>query len=69
MDALEHGVNVAVVFTTRRGDALPATWNGFSVIDGDLHDCRFLDPTAVVVGLRAKGTAKEEQSPFVVLVA
>jgi hypothetical protein len=69
MDALEHGVNVAVVFTTRRGDALPATWNGLSVIDGDLHDCRFLYPTGVVVGLRAKGTAKDAQSPFVVLAA
>jgi hypothetical protein len=61
--------HVAVVFTKRRGDALPATWNGLSVIDGDLHDCRFLDPTGVVVGLRAKETAKEAQSPFVVLAA
>jgi len=69
VEALQHGVNVAVVFTTPRGDALPATWNGYPVIDGDQHDCRFLDPTAVVVGLRAKGSAKGSRSPFVVLAA
>ena len=69
LDALRHGVDIAVVFTTRRGEALPETWNGFPVIDGDLHDCRFLDPKGVVVGLRAKGVAKGSQSPFVVLAA
>jgi hypothetical protein len=69
LDALQHRVNVAVVFSTRRGHALPETWNGFPVIDGDLHDCRFLDPKGVVVGLRAKGMAKGSQSPFVVLAA
>jgi hypothetical protein len=68
-EALEHGINVAVVFTTRRGEALPETWNGFPVIDGDLHDCRFLDPKGVVVGLRAKGAAKGSPSPFVVVAA
>lgn len=69
IDTLRHGINVAVVFTTRRGEALPETWKGFPVIDGDLHDCRFLDPKGVVVGLRAKGMAKGSQSPFVVLAA
>jgi hypothetical protein len=69
MESLQHGINVAVVFTTRRGESLPQTWNGFPVIDGDLHDCRFLEPKGVVVGLRAKGMAKGSQSPFVVLVA
>jgi len=69
LEALQHGVNVAVVFTTPRGQALPKTWNGYSVIDGDLHDCRFLDPTGVVVGLRAKGVAKDSRSKFVVVAA
>ena len=69
LEALRHGVNVAVVFTTRRGEALPETWNRFPVKDGDSHDCRFLDPTGVVVGLRAKGMAKGSQSPFVVVAA
>ena len=57
------------MFSTHRGDALPGTWHGFPVIDGDLHDCRFLDPKGVVVGLRAKGGGKGSQSPFVVLAA
>jgi hypothetical protein len=68
-EALRHAINVAVVFTTRRREALPETWNGFPVIDGDSHDCRFMDPQGVVVGLRAKGIAKGSQSSFVVLEA
>lgn len=51
MKALEHGVNVAVVF---RG-AKPAKWHGVRVIDGDQHDLRFLDPQGVIIGLREKG--------------
>lgn len=46
--------NVAVVFH----EELPVTYWGYPVIDGDTHDFRFLDPDGVVVGLRAKGTAK-----------
>jgi hypothetical protein len=68
LEALRHCINVAVVFDTRRGQELPQTWNGFEVIDGDLHDLRFLDSRGVVVGLRAKGEAKKDStSGFVVL--
>jgi hypothetical protein len=65
--ALQHGVNVAVVFTTRRGQELPATWHGYGVIDGDSHDLRFLDVHRVglVIGLRAKGKAKTDVHGFV----
>lgn len=66
--ALAHGVNIAVVFSTRKGQALPATWNGRPVIDGDATDLRFLDPAGVVVGLRAKGAARRDASGFVVKV-
>jgi hypothetical protein len=64
LDLLARGVNVAIVF----GAALPETWNGFAVIDGDLHDLRHLDPRGgVVVGLSPKGNkAKRDQSGFVV---
>ena len=31
--------------------------------------CGFLDPKGVVIGLRAKGDAKKQKSPFVVLAA
>lgn len=61
-EALYHGKNVAVVF-----DALPETFHGFPVIDGDKHDLRHLDPKSVVVGLLPKGSkAKKDQSGFVV---
>lgn len=52
---LSGGGTVAMPFTTRRGEDLPATWQGFTVIDGDESDERRLDPAGVVVGLRAKG--------------
>ena len=40
---------------------------GFTVIDGDDTDLRFLDPQNVVVGLRGKGKAtKGEHGGFVV---
>lgn len=52
---LAAGGNVAMPFTTRRGEALPETWNGYPVIDGDLSDERRSDPPGVIVGLRAKG--------------
>jgi hypothetical protein len=68
---LGRGGNVAVAFSTRKGEALPSTWLGFDVIDGDEHDWRFLDPRSskgVVVGLRAKGAAKRDVSGFVVRV-
>ena len=64
--ALAAGVNIAVVFAVKRNDALPSHHFGARVIDGDLHDLRFLDPRGVVVGLRAKGEAKADTSGFVV---
>jgi hypothetical protein len=64
VEALGRGCNVAVVF----GDGLPVEWHGHSVIDGDLHDLRHLDPRGgVVVGLAPKGNkAKKDDSPFIV---
>ena len=62
LDVLRNGGSVAVVF----GGALPATWNGFEVVNGDESDLRFLDKRGVVVGLKAKGAAKKDTSGFVV---
>lgn len=59
---LASGGNVAVVFWPK----LPKTWLSLPVIDGDLHDARFLDPRGVIVGLSAKGIAREDLSGFVV---
>ena len=66
-DALQHGLNVAVVFNTKKSEALPESWRGFPVIDGDAHDLRFLDAhrLGLIVGLKAKGRAKKNSHGFV----
>lgn len=58
---LRAGGTVAVVF---RG-GLPATWNGFTVVNGDETDVRYMDPRGTVVGLKAKGKARTDTSGFV----
>lgn len=64
VELLGRGVNVAVVFRKE----LPATWNGYTVVDGDTHDLRHLDPKGgYVIGLLPKGSkAKRDTSGFVV---
>lgn len=59
--AIDNGINVAVVFRNK----LPNTFMGRPVINGDETDLRFKDPTGVVVGLKAKGKAKTDNSGFV----
>lgn len=74
MDALEHGVNAAVVFSVAKGEPLPKEWRGYPVINGDNHDLRFLDNLEgegpFVIGLSGKGKArgkgKGTESGFVV---
>jgi len=66
--ALRAGTSVAVVFSTRRGQPLPAAYAGRPVVDGDVSDLRFLDPRGVIVGLRAKGRARKDTSGFVIHV-
>ena len=80
-EALRLGAPVAVVFDVKKGEALPASWGGYPVIDGDVSDARFLDrreagaPTTggYIVGLRFKSarTRDEEarRSSFVVSVS
>ena len=66
--ALNKGCNVAAVFSTKKGFDLPSEYNGKEVIDGDKHDLRFLDKKGVIVGLRAKGPARQDESGFVIHV-
>lgn len=58
---LNNGVNVAVVFDTKRGKELPPHLWGFDIIDGDTHDLRFLNKNqgnlGRIIGLRGKGKA------------
>ena len=58
---LDKNVNIAMVFRNE----LPELFNGYRVISGDNHDLRFLDTKGVIVGLKAKGEAKKDQSGFV----
>jgi hypothetical protein len=55
------GANVAAVFRSE----LPDTWQGRDVINGDKNDLRFLDRKGSVVGLLAKGSAKNDNLGFV----
>lgn len=59
--ALSKGHNVAAVF---RKD-IPASLWGFTVVNGDETDLRFLDNPGVVIGLKAKGKARKDTSGFV----
>jgi hypothetical protein len=61
IELVQNGQNVAVVF-----DVVPTTWLGLTVINGDAHDLRFLDPSGVIIGLKEKGKAKKDASGFVV---
>lgn len=65
---LKEGKNVAVVFSTKKGEALPETWKGYKVIDGDENDLRFLDEPNSIVGLRSKGKAQKDETGFVIQV-
>jgi hypothetical protein len=58
--ALRRGMNVAAVFRS-----VPDTFMRRTVVDGDETDLRFLDPEGVIVGLKAKGPAKQDRSGFV----
>jgi hypothetical protein len=60
--AASEGMNVAVVFKK----ALPETYMGRKVINGDETDLRFLDEKNVIIGLVAKGKAKKDTTGFVV---
>lgn len=67
-EAMCNGMNVAVVFDTKKDEDLPNEWRNLPVVDGDADDLRFLDAPGVFVGLRAKGKGKKDSSGFVVEV-
>jgi|SRR5580765_238254 len=71
--ALAAGCNVAAVFKIceckrackhETPDGL--VYAGHRVINGDADDLRFLDPAGVIVGLKGKGRAKQDDSGFVI---
>lgn len=62
--AMQNSINVAVVFD---GD-LPEFYKGKRVVDGDSSDMIMVYNRNVVLGLKAKGAAKKDESGFVVKV-
>ena len=65
VQALKMGVNVSAVFSP----TLPDTWQGFPVIDGDKSDLVMIYNKGVVLGLKAKGRARNDQSGFTIPVS
>ena len=65
-EVMESGGTIAAVFATKKGDELPANWGGRPVVDGDEHDAIFEHGAGVIIGLRAKGQAKKDESGFVI---
>jgi len=61
--AIEKGYNIAMVF-----NKLPEQFLNKQVFNGDDSDLRFLDPKGVIIGLKAKGKAKKDNSGFVRIV-
>lgn len=61
--AIQNNMNIAVVF-----DSLPETYMGRPVFNGDDTDLRFMDPSSIIVGLKAKGKARKDTSGFVVKI-
>ena len=58
-----HNSRTAVVF--QKQAAIPKTFRGWTVVDGDDTDVRHIEPKSVVVALYAKGRAKRDTSGFV----
>ena len=47
-------------------DNVPETFRGFQVINGDDTDLRFLDKPGTIIGLKAKGQGRKDDSGFVI---
>lgn len=62
--AQSKGMRMAVVF--RKESSIPTTFKGILVVSGDKSDVRHLDDQGVIVGLYAKGKAKNDTTGFVV---
>lgn len=70
--ALHAGFNVAMVFNVKNEADLPATFDGYNIVNGDLTDYRVDDSKGIIVGLKWKNIADRQaekevlQSCFVI---
>lgn len=62
IEALQLGANVSAVFN----GSLPEYYEGYKVIDGDESDIVMVYNKGAVLGLKAKGQAKKDNSGFVI---
>ena len=61
-EAIKLGINVAAVFHPY----LPEKYKGAKVLDGDTSDLVMLYNKGIILGLKAKGKAKKDNSRFVI---
>lgn len=59
--ALSNNMRIATVFKI-----IPSEFMGRQVINGDDHDARFIEDKNLVIGLKAKGKARQDKTGFVV---
>jgi hypothetical protein len=65
--AIPYRANVVKVMRTQADkDAAMAEVHTSPVVDGDEHDLRFLDPDGAMIYLKAKGSARKDDSGFVI---
>ena len=62
IDQVIEKAPVSVVFKNK----LPKLYNGYKVINGDLHDMRFKNQSGVIIGLIAKGKARKDTTGFAI---
>jgi hypothetical protein len=60
--SMPSNMNAVVVFN----GTMPKLFLDKRVVDGDENDLRFLDQENIIVGLKAKGSAKKDNSGFVI---
>jgi hypothetical protein len=60
-ELVSRGINVAIPFDCSKHQ-LPSQWKGIPIIDGDIHDSRFMDDRGVIVGLAVKGDGKKMEA-------
>jgi len=67
---VDNGDTVTMVFPIKKGQPMIAERRGVPVIDGDVTDFRYGDPSGVIVGLRAKaGLVGKTEHPLLSTVA
>jgi hypothetical protein len=60
-ELIGRGINVAIPFDCSKHQ-LPSQWQGIPIIDGDMHDSRFMDAKGCIVGLAVKGDGKKMEA-------